>query len=155
MTSLVLNGQETHWLESQKKIVGSYVLTFNMGNTKKIYRNTNSGLCRQHVHVTIFPELNSWYINEWQQYELTSGVLLKEPLFERKPGGIFHCQAKRLSSLPSAPHQLLQIYLTSWPVDTDRSTPVAYSSRLEAEKSVGERKAHASAPVRVHPRLFS
>lgn len=141
---------------SRKKIVGNYLLTFIMRNkTKKstgiqtVDYVTNMSTCN------FFSRTEFLVYNEWQEYELTSGVLLKEPLFERKPGGIFHCQAKRLSSLPSAPRQLLQIYLTSWPVDTDRSTPVAYSSKLEPDKSVGERKAHASVPVQVHPRLFS
>lgn len=106
-------------------------------------------------HNAFFSGQNSWYINESQQYKLTSGALLKEPLFERKPGGISHCQAKRLSSLPSAPLRLLQIYLTSWPADTDRSAPVAYSSRLEPEKSVSEGEARACAPAWVHLTLFT
>lgn len=154
MTSSVLNGQETHWLESQKKIVGSYVLTFNMGSLKKNLQEYKLWI--------MFPACpcNFFSRTEFLVYKWVTTIRANFWSFAK--GTSFWVEARRnLSlpsqepSLPSALHQLLHIYLTSWPVDADRSTPVAYSSRLEPEKSVGERKAHACAPVRVHPRLFS
>lgn len=58
--------------KSEKKIVGSYVLTFDMGTGEKIYRNTNSGLCRQHVHVTLFSRteflIYKWVTTIWANF---------------------------------------------------------------------------------------